>query len=594
MFHHRLLSISILVVILAMATEVGIQQIEQGENVRISRDADSTHRIGSYEVSPDGNWVYFTVTNEGYIRTLADNGLTDVEPTQIFSREESRVFLFYSPDSQFLYTASGLNDNPRIYRWTLQDGTETELDINFGLTSQQRVNSISLSPDGQYLLYRVIVQRESAPTRFLLFALDASGGNPTRIAGGNLALGFSGDDYVITEANQVIYVSSSGLGSVSVTGDASVDLSGQSDMEISTFQVSADGNYVVFQYERDSLYSAPVDGSQLVALVQTEVGQQIDSFWIAPNSQNVQYYFSDASGGLPPIDSLYNVPILGGAARDLLPSVNARGLCGEGSHVAQSGERVVLTAVGENGARCRLYSVLTDGTGAVELTAGEDYNVYEFQYVPETNRVVYTASNSPQPEVSAQHEVFAVPADGGESVNLSAPLLPFGTGGFSVTFPKSVAVDENGEFVAFTAKVQRGGAINLYLKPLSNAYTVRINTSADDDSRDYYANRFYFRPGTDEPQLVYRVEEDIDVDQLYLGARQLPGTASSTPTPIIATPAATATPASPTSTSMPTSTPTPAISSTPEPIDAPTTPTATTPQPTSDAHNFYLPLVERP
>ena len=63
------------------------QSIAQGENVRLSGDLAGQNQVQFGFPSPDGNWVYYTTSNlldfssfTSYVRTLADNGLSDVAP----------------------------------------------------------------------------------------------------------------------------------------------------------------------------------------------------------------------------------------------------------------------------------------------------------------------------------------------------------------------------------------------------------------------------------------------------------------------------------------------------------------------------------
>ena len=425
-----------------------------------------------------------------------------------------------------------------------QGGAETPIPINFGLTAGQEVAGLFPVLDGEYLIYRVVepveTDSDSAAERFWLYSVPITGGEPTRLAGPEISVEQLNLDFEVPNSELILFAGAreTNLQTVPVTGGTPTVISGGSALPITNYAPSVDGNYVVFAREGEGLYSASVDGDQLVNLAATP---NPDSFQISADSQRVVYAVTDASVS-PTRQVLYRVPIAGGEAINLLTPVNGASLCeiDESTYfsISPDSTRVVFTAQVGDETRCRLFSAGLDGTNAVELTGGDNQTVSGFQLTWDSERVVYLAEEGGAGGAAATTNLYAVSVAGGSATNLSTPLLLELDSEVPNIF-SLVQLDSTSEFAAFAARAQADGPVELYSVRLLDNAKVQISGPSGDDSSGSSGGlgiQYSFRPETGGKQLVYVTEQQPGVRELYLGAfdelaAPVPNPATPTPPP---------------------------------------------------------------
>ncbi len=614
-------------VIAAAVIVVGVyaQAISQGDNVRISHDFNAEYDVMTYSISPDGNWVYYRVRDlfsaEGggsYIRTLADNGKSDAEPTLLFSQDSDRTFMSFSPDSSYIfYTGSEQGEVSQLFSKPVEGGEETLIVADFNLTIAQEVEYVRITPNGQHVIYLVSELFEFDEEQYWLYSLPVTGGKAVLLAGPIVDETARGNFLVTPDGTHVVYKTGynsdeSRLLAVPVAGGPAVVISGESMELVEEFKISPDGNYVVFR-RGGGLTTASIDGTQLtkiatpIPLIKSATQNVID-YKISPNSQNVVYYVLGAYAAENEGDfvtafeqGLYSVPILGGTSNLFKPFTNTPNqaddgatLCSsiEGDYAISADSRHVVLSVND-GLPCRLYSVFLDSTDSTQLPGGVEHYVsrsYGSWFLTnDSQHVVYVAQEAclgGPGEPCTASGVFAVPIESGEAVDVIAPLMLSGY----------VKPSENGNTIAFEATERENGPIELYSFQLSDSTKTQISGPSTGENKDFGVD-FQFRPGVDDGYLLYIAEQrQAGVRELFLGSPQQ----LKVPTPT-STPTQTNTPVPPTATATTASLPPtnmPAPTNTLAPLASPTVaPSATPPAmpgTTPTAPSLYLPLIERP
>lgn len=332
-------------------------------------------------------------------------------------------------------------------------------------------------PSGQRLVY--LLQYADFTQGRDLFSVSLTGGPVVRL--NDPADGEVGSFQVTADGQFVVYTARIGGGtrhlfSVPLTGGAIQQISDGSF--VGSFRLAADGGLVVF--ESPELFSSPIRDGGLTQLTADEV-----TFWnISPDSSPVAY-FDNTTGGI------FTVPTAGGSATEIQPN---------------NGGRPVFTTDGQRllymfspGVLDNLFSLPVVGGGSVQLNDRNQHTGRVVNYVvsPDNSRVVMRMDVSNQPYMLASTPIVGGPMTVLEE--LPSPPPPVGTGvmGFDVT--------ADNQQVLYVVNRADGGGGRLFRIPIDGGEGVRLNpigsvqsfVLSEDGSRVYYR----FNPPS-EPEIV--------------------------------------------------------------------------------------------
>lgn len=229
-------------------------------------------------------------------------------------------------------------------------------------------------------------------------------------------------------------------------------LTGRSVLTVDFYDVSPDGQYVVFRRSSPSeIYSVPITGSDAPVLLSGSPG----FFVVSPTSQHVVYtaYVSGVTG-------LYSVPITGGQPTKLNgPFGHTQGVSFGAVQITPDGDRVIYRADQDTDEVYELYSVALNGAGGVKLNAAlggtEDVDL-EYRISPDSRRIVYRGGAT----------VYGVPAAGGSAL----PFIPSPETARVTFYPDS-------SVVFYSARASAGQPYQLYRGPAPGGSATVVSAS---------------------------------------------------------------------------------------------------------------------
>ena len=291
-----------------------------------------------------------------------------------------------------------------------------------------------------------------------------------------------------------------------------------------------DGTRAVFSGDADQdglseLYSVPTDGSAPPVELNSPVvsGGDVQGFLLSPDSERVVFWGDLSTDGKR---ELYSAPIDASS-----PAVKLNAPIGAGGSVTMTFEpcvqispdstRVVYLAVSGTDVH-ELFSVPIDGSAPAAkingpLVTGGDVGFFinsgglrlfrpGFLISPDSSRVVYMADQ----EVDGPSELFAVPIDGGPTIQLNHPLPP------GTFLEAGLQISPDGQWVTYLAKSSEQ---ELFSVPIdAHLPAVRLNAELfGPSSRVDYDYRIsadsstvYFRADHDQGQLLELCRVPID------------------------------------------------------------------------------------
>lgn len=416
-----------------------------------------------------------------------------------------------------------------IYRWELDPDQETELfrmDLETGevtqLSSEDQEGdtwSYTVSPDGQWVVYRTDRQLASVPL---------AGGPPITLHDLPGSWRVDRELLITDDGHRVVYSARelsgkmTGIYSARLDGGPTVRL--VESTEVNNWWVSPDGQWLVASTP-SGVFSVPVAGGPANQLL----GEPLDSFdrlEISPNSSRVVVWGNvDAIQG----NELSSIPIAGGDWVQL----NGSGAAHKNFAFSATSDRVIYLANQDALGARELFSVPTSGGPVTKLNGplarqienspsaiGEvranwgDYptvgTVSAFKLSPDGNRVVYLADQ----DTFEQPELYSVPVVGGTPKRLNH-ALPAGLSVFS-----EFEITPDGGSVTFQAGPEEGQPADLFHVDLDGGEVVKLGDSVLVNV-PYRRPRFVYGEG----RLLFRGEnEDNSVVTLYSAALDGSGT----------------------------------------------------------------------
>ena len=288
---------------------------------------------------------------------------------------------------------------------------------------------------------------------------------------------------------------------------------------------SPDGARAVFSSDADQdnlfeLYSVPTDGSAPPVKLNSPVvsGGDVETFLLSPDSERVVFWGDLSTDGKR---ELYSAPIDASA-----PAVKLNAPIGAGGSVTMTFEPcvqispdstcVVYLAVSGAGVH-ELFSVPIDGSAPAAkingpLVPGGDVGFFiffggspqlfrpGFLISPDSSRVVYLANQ----DVNSPSELFAVPIDGGPTIQLNHPLPP-GTflGAQTPHEGAGFQIGPDGQWVTYLAKSSEQ---ELWSVPIdAHLPAVRLNADLFGPSSRVESD---YRISADSSTVYFRADHD--------------------------------------------------------------------------------------
>lgn len=287
---------------------------------------------------------------------------------------------------------------------------------------------------------------------------------------------------------------------ISMTSQVKLHPALSADSSIEYYEVSPDGNTVVYIADRDTddvfeIYSVPISGGANTKLNGTIVsGGDVSfgagkRFQISPNSQTVVYLADQDIDGTP---ELYSVPIGGGSVVKLNGTL--AGTDGvRAFKISPDGQFVVYVADELDNFDDELYSVPIGG-GASTKISQPDIGIGDvfttFQISSDSQWVVYVANA----DDSSDNEIYSVPIQGGTINKLNGTLVSGG----DVLFNKFYISSDN-LHVVYVADQDTNFVEEVYSTPIGGGTSVKLNADLSSNNDD--VDRVFLSP--DGQRVVY-------------------------------------------------------------------------------------------
>ncbi|MEM9327726.1 MAG: T9SS type A sorting domain-containing protein [Bacteroidota bacterium] len=408
-----------------------------------------------------------------------------------------------------------------LYSLSTSGGSPTKL--NDVLPSGGEVRDFLISDDGVYVVYEA---GQNTSDIFELFSVPIGGGTVNNLSGTIVADGdvrsfliAPGSNYVIIDGdlstNNVFELYSVPIagGSAPTKLNGTMVSGGDITNLSDPYQVSADGNYVVYRADEDvnnrnEVFSVPIAGGVSVKLNGTVVsGGNTERVLISPNSDSVIFIGDHDIVG---VDEIYAAPITGGSVVKLNPALpSGRSVTTFNFDMASDGTTtwVLYRADQDADNVFEIYSVPITGGTPTKLNGAlpSGGNVLRALISPDGTTVVYVADQ----DVVNQDEIYAVPIEGGANTKLNGPVVSGGD--VSLIFFNPVITDDNSR-VIYKAQHDEIGTIELYSALLDGSGATKLHPSyvlSDSDIQQV-------RVSPDGSTVTYRADQDInDVFELY-------------------------------------------------------------------------------
>ena len=266
------------------------------------------------------------------------------------------------------------------------------------------------------------------------------------------------------------------------------------------FTLSPDGDWVVYTHDY-SIYSVPVAGPSS-ASVKLSGDDVIYIRWfafISPDSQHVVYLVEDP-GNLGRLTALYSVPITGGTKTKLNKDLVAGGMIIPMKLVfSPDSQHVVYGASQDTVGMDELYSVPITGPASAgvklngALQDGGDL-WWEYDISPDGSRVLYRADQ----ETDGVYEIYSVPVAGpaSQGVKLNGTL----PGDSDVL---SFRISPDSSTVIYIADQETDGVKELYSVPIQGGTAIKLNHDMEHDYLGLTDEVHLFAISPDSSTVVY-------------------------------------------------------------------------------------------
>lgn len=370
------------------------------------------------------------------------------------------------------------------------------------------------SPDGRFLVVRGAAPNDGPAE---LYSLAASGGIPTRLSA-NLASDRSisawelspDGEYVVYFADQdvpglnEVFVAPMPAGNFYKVNEALVDagatagkFAGVSGSHVAHIAGKVTGPFTGTFYE---LFSVPTIGGESIPLSGPMVNGGDVHHLVVDSTHGLIAYLADQERDEK--FELYGVPAAGGEFVKLnSPIDDFSDIVKDALAFSPDGSRVIYQMVQQPENRFELYSVPAVGGEAVRLhpslPTGGDVTLGSPRFTPDGSRIVYHADQN----ADELFEVFSVPAGGGPAVQLNGPLTLLGA-----VNAAGIQVSPDSSRVLYTADQLVYTQVELFSAPIAGGPSVKLSGEmiAGGDVVDDAA----FSP--DGARVLFRADRRVD------------------------------------------------------------------------------------
>ena len=436
-------------------------------------------------------------------------------------------FFQITSDGQFVVFLSTQNSTQELFSVPFSEGSVLRLSPDLVSGGNVAVDNAVARPVSPFQLTRdglrvVYVADQTTDGVFELFAVSVMGGPPTRLngelpSGGSVAATSSNTDFRISPNDQwVVYIADQNeddvfeLFSVPIQGGTPVRLNAELESfgsDVVGFQISFDSQQVVYLADQNNndtfeLFSVPITGGSAVRLnADLTSSGDVNAFQINQMSNQVVYLADQNVFG---DDELFSVPITGGTPIRLNDNLAVSGAANSSDvvefEIADNQDRVVFLADSIVNDRFELFSVPILGGTQIRLSGdlvdGGNVRFGQFATAGADRDVVYVADQN----ADGQFELFSVPVNGGEVVQLSPPNSNISSDSFIADLPDNIfSISTFGENVVFLTDYT-GTSGTLYSVPTVGGTPVRLDTAAPGDIRDN------FQISADEQDVLFTTQ----------------------------------------------------------------------------------------
>ena len=340
-----------------------------------------------------------------------------------------------------------------------------------------------LTPDEKTVVYLSALDGNG---NFELYSAPITGGTSTKLHG---SLRATGQVFEISaDGQRVVYISSKDgvkeLYSVPITGGSAVKLVGglMDGGFFQSFQISSDDQHVVYIANQDNvditeLYSVPITGGSIRKLNGgLSVGEDIFRFFISPDGQNVVYVRADSGN----VWDLYSVRITGGAINKLNGDLTGRGIMSV--DISPDSQHVVYEVFRDIGDAPELNSVGINGGSVAKLIGVPDAldSIDSYQISSDSTRVIYAVDDN---------KIYSQPISGGPRIKLTPDVFRI----------FSFKVSPDSQRVVYDAVESALDTNGLYSVPIAGGLVSKLNHSSVNSER---ITGFKISPGSQF--VVYR------------------------------------------------------------------------------------------
>ncbi|MEM6455285.1 MAG: hypothetical protein AAF772_09355 [Acidobacteriota bacterium] len=445
------------------------------QRVAFAADRDTDDVVELYS-APIGGGTVVKISGP-----MVDEGDVDIFDPPTFTGDGARV----------LYIADQIEDDREELFASLATGGGN-VKLNGTLAGSSRVSSTYGVFDAASVWYQAAQDVENDRD---LYIVPADGSVPATKVNGSLAPGGNVQEAPIITATQIVYrADQDTLGVAELFaadrsgGRAAIKLNDTITARggrIEDALPTPDGQRVVYKGpienpERVELFSAALDTGQITRLNTPLADDETGDLQLSNDGTRVLFL---AAQDTRDITELYAVPVAGGSATKLNPSLVADGEV-RAFVVSPSTDRVAYVADQDTADENELYAAAIAGGPVVKLNAplplDGDVTSSGLTISPDGGTTVYRADQN----VDGLSEIFAVPTLGGPIVALSSPL----------TSAVGQRIAPDGSRVVYFADEDTSGVRELYAAPLAGGPSVKLNDPLPSGGR--------LRTGSDEYQIT--------------------------------------------------------------------------------------------
>lgn len=310
--------------LIGFSCAVGTGQAASAAVVVMSSGAPPSSYVDHFAMTPDGSGVFLvlnpsvvTGTPSGLYEAPATGGAGLLRSPVPTNGAQVKYFAFTPDSSSVVFRTSEATGKGDLWRYDRTAATLTQLTTTNNVSSPSTNGEFWITPDGS----RVVYQVQASPTKWELYSVPISGGDPTRL-NGDVIPSSGGVVAASLIGNQVFYVANQDVNSqrnlyvVSPGAGPGVRINAVASDSTATYNVAVSTTAGRLFYTSDSnvfggphrLYSSPLAGGAQTLLTPTLAGE-VKSAWMSGDGARAIYAADAQVAGRV---ELFSVPLAGG------------------------------------------------------------------------------------------------------------------------------------------------------------------------------------------------------------------------------------------------------------------------------------------